>query len=197
MSVVTLRAGDPAPRFEVADAWGARVALDDYAGRPLLISFFRNAACAVCNLRLHWLIDRMPSCRAADLAVVAVFESPPARVREEMAAHLPPFPVVADPDGRLYDRFGVEVSAAKVERTMADPRTAAVVGAAMAAGFPLRPDPASNFHRIPADILIGPDGIVRRAHYGDLVTDHLPFEEIDRVLGVDATRPALAASVMV
>lgn len=190
MSSSKLRVGEPAPRFDLVDACtGERVALASKANRPLLLSFFRYASCAVCNLRLHGLIERFPSYRAAHLRVVAVFESTPERVRQAMATQRPPFAIVADPGGMLYDRYGVERSPEKVERTMADPGTASFVRAAAALGFPLARDPESPFDRIPADFLIGSDGIVRAAHYGELVTDHLPFDELERLLAVPS-RPA-------
>lgn len=194
MSSPKLRVGEPAPAFDLLDVCsGERVALEPGEGRPrlTLLSFFRNAGCAVCNLRLRQMIDRSPSYRAAGLAVVAVFESPAAEVERAMAARRPPFAIAADPAGDLYGRYGVEVSAEKTERTKADPGTAGVVVAAAAAGFPLVHDPAANFHRIPADFLIGGDGRLRAAHYGDLVTDHLPFAEIDRLVALESAGAAI------
>jgi thioredoxin-dependent peroxiredoxin len=67
--------------------------------------------------------------------------------------------------------------------TTARPDTEEVVRAAAAAGFPLTPEEGSNVQRIPADFLIGPDGIVLIAHYGEYTFDHLPFEVIEEALG--------------
>src|SRR5262245_60572110 len=114
-----LHAGTPAPQFETEDAWGARIRLSDFAGRPILLSFFRNAACALCNLRVHQLIERFPDFRPADLAILAVFESSAERLRAGVGRQDVPFPLIADPDARLYDLYGVESSEEKVDATMA------------------------------------------------------------------------------
>ena len=71
-----LNPGTAAPPFAVADLFARPLALSDYRGRTLLLSFFRNAAWAMCNLRVHQLSERFPGLHRAGLDVVAVFESP-------------------------------------------------------------------------------------------------------------------------
>ncbi|MNP85147.1 hypothetical protein D3C76_1847560 [compost metagenome] len=51
---------------------------------------------------------------------------------------------------------------------------------AEAAGFKLTPEEGSNFNRIPAEFVLDEDGIIRIAHYGRLITDHLPYGTIER-----------------
>lgn len=177
-----LLTGSPAPRFEVVDAWGIPVRLDDYAGRPLLLSFFRNALCAVCNLRVHQLTQRYPAYRELGLAVITVFESPAERVRDHLDRQDFPFTLIADPTARLYDLYGVETSAEKVAATMERPETPAIIATAAAAGFMLTPEAGSNFHRIPADFLINPDLTIARAHYAEFVTNHLGFDAIEEFI---------------
>jgi thioredoxin-dependent peroxiredoxin len=177
-----LQAGSPAPRFEVEDVWGNPIRLRDFAGQPVLLSFLRNAACAVCNLRVHQLIERYPAYQRAGLVIVAVFESPPARVHAQVGRQDVPFPLVGDPQAKLYDRYGVETSEAKVAATIARPEMQPIVEAAAALGFPLIREDDSNFSRIPADFLIGPDLVVARAHYAAYVTDHLPLEAVEAYL---------------
>ncbi|MFN8537104.1 MAG: peroxiredoxin-like family protein [Thermomicrobiales bacterium] len=177
----------PAPTFQTNDLFGNPVDLASYRGRPLLLSFFRNAACALCNLRVHMLIERHAEFERAGLAVVAIFESAGAAMREHVGKQDAPFPLIPDPEARLYDLYGVENSAEKVEATMALPGTHAQVAAAAERGFPLTKEEGSNFLRMPADFLVGPDGSVLEAHYADYVWDHLPFERIDAFLGVAVT----------
>lgn len=181
-----LHAGSPAPRFEVEDVWGTPVRLDDLVGRPILLSFFRNALCAICNLRVHQLIERYPAYASAGLAVLTVFESPAERVRDNVGKQDVPFTLIADPTARLYDLYGVETSAEKVEASAARPETPSIIDAAAAAGFQLTPEEGSNFLRIPADFLIGPDLVVARAHYAEYVTDHLPLDAVEAFLGLTA-----------
>jgi hypothetical protein len=65
---------------------------------------------------------------------------------------------------------------------MSMPEMQATIGAAAAQGFVLTPEAGSNFNRMPADFLIGPDLIVQHAHYAEYVMDHLSFETIEHFL---------------
>jgi len=174
--------GATAPLFQAEDMFGDPIDLRDYADKRLLLSFFRNAACAICNLRVHQLIERYADYRRRGLHVLAVFESPRENLAQYVGRQDAPFPIIADPDGRLYDLYGVEVSESKVAHTMQMPETQQVVQTAAAAGFVLTPESGSNFNRMPADFLIEPGLRVRHAHYADYVMDHLPFEEIEQIL---------------
>jgi peroxiredoxin len=181
-----ITAGTPAPRFETEDIWGKRIALNDYAGKTLLLAFFRNGACALCNLRVHQIIQRYPRYHAAGLEIVTVFESPRESILKHVGRQDAPFAIVAVPQARLYDLYAVETSEEKVAATMARPETKERVAEAAAAGFVLTREPGSNFNRMPADFLIGPDLAIREAHYAQVVTDHLPFERIEEALGLRA-----------
>lgn len=179
-----LTPGMPAPTFQTTDLFGNPVDLASYRGKPLLLCFFRNAACALCNLRVHQLIERDAEFERAGLAVVAIFESAGAAMREYVGKQDAPFPLLPDPEARLYDLYGVESSEEKVNATMALPGTHARVTAAAERGFQLTKEAGSNFLRMPADFLIGPDGSLLEAHYADYVWDHLPFERIEERIGV-------------
>lgn len=177
-----IQPGMSAPPFRTEDLFGDQLDLADYRGRTLLLTFLRNAACALCNLRIHQLITHYPALTQQGLAIVAVFESSRERMLEYVAKQDAPFPLVADPQARLYTLYGVETSEAKLAQTMAMPETDAAVQAAAALGFALTPEPGSNFNRMPADFLIGPDGVVVRAHYASVITDHLPLAVIEQAL---------------
>lgn len=176
-----LQTGALAPQFETVDVHGNPVRLEDYRGGYLFLAFFRNAACALCNLRVQELIRQAPAWERRNLRIVTVFESP----RESIASHVgrqqPPFPIVADPEAVLYARYGVGSSAASVAATVAHEGTAARVAAAAEAGFALMPEAGANFDRMPAEFVIGPDLTILRAHYASLVTDHLAIEEVERI----------------
>jgi peroxiredoxin len=177
-----IQAGTSAPLFQVEDIFGNPISLSNYAGKRLLLSFFRNAACAICNLRIHQLVLRYPAYQLAGLEIVAIFESPRENMLEYVGKQDAPFPLLADPQGLLYARYGVEVSEDKVAKTMSMPETQETISAAAAQGFVLTPEASSNFNRMPADFLIGPDLIIQRAHYAEYVMDHLPFDAIEQFL---------------
>ncbi|ASS68283.1 MULTISPECIES: peroxiredoxin family protein [unclassified Paenibacillus] len=178
--MTTLTAGTPAPDFSLADWQGNPIRLADLQGRKVLLSFFRNAACALCNLRVQQLKKWYGEWSEQGLEIIAVFESPAASLREYVGKQDAAFPIVGDPEAELYRLYGVEVSEQKFKATVADPGTHAHIRQAAAAGFVLAEEEGANMHRIPADFLIDEQGIVQAAHYGSLVTDHLPLEAVAR-----------------
>lgn len=177
-----LHPGSMAPAFQREDIFGTPVALDDKEGGITLLSFFRNATCAICNLRVHHLIERYPEYQQRGLRIVAIFESPRERLLASVAQQDAPFPIIADPAAELYNLYGVESSAAKVAATMQMPETPAVIQQAAAHGFALTPEEGSNFDRMPADFLLAYDGRVIAAHYANYVMDHMPLAQIEQEL---------------
>lgn len=168
-----LQIGQAAPNFSLPDTHGQTICLDDYRGRFLLLSFYRYASCPFCNLRVHALIQRQAEFETSDLALIAVFQSPRARIQQHVGTQRPPFPILADPDLRLYRAYQVETSL-----------RALVVGATRGMGKALRAMrlgflPGSiqgSMMRVPADFLIDPQGQIAIAYYGQDVSDHLPIE---------------------
>lgn len=171
-----------APNFTATAINGTTVALESFRGKKTLLSFFRNGACALCNLRVHAMIQRYEHYQAQGMDFIAVFESALIDMTDEVGRQSAPFHILSDPDGSIHAMYGVENSAEKVQATMESPLLQASVEAALAIGFPLKPQPGSNFERIPADFLINRDLTIHTVHYGNLVFDHLPFESIDRFL---------------
>jgi peroxiredoxin len=174
-----LMVGMTAPNFQSVDLFDQTIKLQDYRGRWLLLSFYRNAACAICNLRVHKLIGAYEEYSQKGMDILAVFESPRANLLQYVGKQDAPFPIIGDPEARLYDLYRVETSEAKVKATMADGGTQDRVKEASAAGFELTEEPGSNFYRIPADFLIDPDGVIREAFYSELVGEHLDLAVVD------------------
>ncbi|MGO4268807.1 peroxiredoxin family protein [Paenibacillus sp. TAF58] len=175
-----LSKGEVAPDFTFTGIDGVPLQLSDLRGRKVLLAFFRNAACAMCNLRVRHFIQRYNQWRLQGLEIVAVFESPDANMSQYVSRQDAPFPLIADPQADLYDLYGVEVSEEKVQATIADTITQKFVAEAAAEGFALTKEEGSNFYRIPAEFLIDNNGIIHEAHYGQLVIDHIPLDVIDR-----------------
>ncbi|WP_165972281.1 peroxiredoxin family protein [Paenibacillus piri] len=176
---IPLRKGAAAPDFEFSGMDNVPLRLSDLRGRKVLLAFFRNAACALCNLRVRHMIRHYPRWHGQGLEVLAVFESPDFNLSRYVGRQEAPFPLIADPQASLYDLYRVEVSEEKTQATIADVNTHPFVAEAAAEGFALTPEEGSNMNRIPAEFLIDEDGIVQIAHYGRLITDHLPMDAID------------------
>lgn len=183
-----LQTGETAPHFEREDIFGERINLRVYEGKPVLLTFLRNGGCALCNLRIHQLIERYPELHEHGLEVLAVFESSVESIKHYVTARQDvPFPLIADPTASLYDLYGVEVSEEKTQASIArvgTPEIQQMIQDAAALGYELIHEEGSNFQRIPADFLIGPDQRIQRAFYSDLIGDHLSLAEIEKALSV-------------
>lgn len=185
-----LTVGSAAPIFRTEDMFGQIIDLQTYAGKPVLLSFFRNAACAICNLRVHQLIQKYPTYRAKGLEILAVFEATPDSIRQYVGKQDAPFPIIANANASLYDLYRVETSESKVQQSMANPVTQAVVGQAAQNGFSLVREENTNFFRMPADFLISPDQTIYHAFYSEIVGEHLPFVEIEQFLWNMESKPS-------
>jgi peroxiredoxin len=177
-----LHTGMLAPTFERSDLTGTLRTSRPAQDNLLLLSFLRNAACALCNLRVHELIEHYPEFQQRGLEVLAIFESPEENIVQHVLRQNVPFPVIADPKGTLYDLYSVETSEEKVKATFgADWQNRLVIRAAEI-GYPLTPEAGSNFYRLPADFLIDSDGRITAAYYSDAIGRHLKFETIEDLL---------------
>jgi peroxiredoxin len=188
-TITKLMVGMTAPRFQTVDLFDQPITLDDYKGRWLLLSFYRFSACALCNLRVHHLVTQYPEYNRSGLDMLAIFESPTPNLRQYVGQQDAPFPIVGDPEARLYDLYGVESSEDKVKATMADAGTPERVKEAAAAGFALTKEEGSNFYRMPADFLIDPQGIIREAFYSEIIGQHLHLDIVDRYLNATVSTP--------
>jgi peroxiredoxin len=171
-----LGVGAPAPDFAVTDLDGKPLALADLAGKRVLLSFYRYAACVFCNLRTHDVIERAPAWQAKGLAIVAFFQSPPASMKKYVGKQQPPFPLVPDPERKVYARYGVEASGWGMIRGLT---RFGDIGRGKELGL-LHNDPEGETSLLPAEFLIDAEGRIAEAFYAQDIGDHLPFERIDR-----------------
>jgi hypothetical protein len=185
-----LAAGTIIAGREYSTVAGAAVAIPD-PERLVHLQFRRFAGCPVCNLHLHSIIKRRDEIAVANIREIVVFHS----TLEEMRVHAAdlPFPVIADPDKRLYIEFGVEAA----PRALLDPR--AWIAILRSIPFTLRasiverkPLPPSNPRGgrlgLPADFLIAQDGRVLAAKYGDHADDQWSVDELLSLAGRRAKR---------
>ncbi len=173
-----LNVGDKAPRFSVTDVRGRAVNLKDFAGKHLLLCFYRYAGCPFCNLSLKELVAFVNKRRKNDLAVVAFFQSPRESVLAQPGKLSPPFPLVADPTRSVYDRYGIGTSYMGAIRSIS--KTLRWVRANNE-GFPQGPIDGS-FYLMPAQFLVSPSQNIELAHYWNTFGDETPFAEIEAIL---------------
>lgn len=176
MNAKRLSPGNTAKIFATEDMFGNSVDLDTFCGSPLLLCFFRYASCPLCNLRVQELIRSYESLHASGLNILAVFQSPADKMAKYVGQQKPPFPLIPDPQAKLYRLYGVESSWGGFFRawSIGLPKVfKAVIGKRFIPG-----SMEGDIHRIPADFLIDPAGIVIDVHYGIDIGDHMPLERV-------------------
>ena len=91
-----------------------------------------------------------------------------------------PFPIIGDPEWTTYASFGVERSAIRFLLTALKPSFYYDWVRSMFLGFWGSFDLKMDV--MPADVLIGPDGVIRHVHYGRDFGDHMSATELHAAL---------------
>jgi thioredoxin-dependent peroxiredoxin len=171
--------GKPAPDFSTTDIFGTPISLSGLKGKKVLLSFMRNAGCPVCNLRVHELRKNAGTFTAKNIEVVLIYESGASNLRKyvsDLDKAQFPFRFVADSTLTLYNQYGIEASFFKFMGSMFN----GIMGKMDEGKKLFKSDipQDGSMMRIPADVFIDENGIVRKAHYGGYVGDHLALKEI-------------------
>ncbi len=173
-----LTPGTTAAEFNATDLHSKPISLEQYKGHKILLSFYRYAACPFCNLRVHHMIRQQPEWERKGLKSIAVFHSPKSSILKNVGKQNPTFPIIPDPQKKLYKLYGVEKSVLGLVagvRRMGD-----FIESARKGFFKIAPE--NGMHSMPADFLIDENGVIVEAYYGKDLGDHLPFEQIENWL---------------
>ena len=175
-----LTTGDTAPDFVTKDINGNTIALEDYKDKKLLLSFFRYAGCTFCNLQFIKLMKRYENFHAQGLEIIAFFQSSEINVQEYIAKYKPPFPLVPDPEKKIYNLYGIESSILGVTKSI------------LTLPGHIKEIRANNITQgrvdgdvflMPADFLIKPPNLtITKAHYGSNASSQIPFIDIENFL---------------
>jgi thioredoxin-dependent peroxiredoxin len=175
-----LKTDDKAIPFSAETIEGKTISLTQFAGKPLLLMFYRYASCPMCNLRLRDFAQHYPQLHARGLEVVAFFHSPARNIRANAGKGRYPFHLVPDPEFKIYRSYGVETSWLKFLLSMLLPSFYVDWIRSMRYGFWGGVD--WQMGKMPADFLIAPDGLIVKAHYGGDMGDHLSVREVETAL---------------
>jgi len=103
-----LKAGDPAPGFELPDGDGMLWRSEDlFRSGPLVLVFYRGRWCAYCNAQLSALQEIHPKLAEAGASLVAI--SPQTQKHSYMTRdmHKLRFPVLSDQGNQVARKFGL------------------------------------------------------------------------------------------
>jgi len=173
-----LKKGEKAPLFVTRDIWGNTIDLARIENKKLLLSFFRYAECAVCQLRVSEIMREKAKFKEQDIEVITVFQSPAESLKVNIADRIHfDFTIIADPGRVLYDLYSVKASWIKMINTM-NSKGIQTVFKSIKAGFKPGGKVEGQFHQIPADFVIDRNKEILVAKYGDNVVDHIPLNEL-------------------
>jgi len=174
-----LRANVAAPPFNLLDIYGRTVDLEQYRDSKILIGFFRHAGCPFCNLRVHALTKIHTEMLGKGLKMIFFFESKGSLLlRSSFHQEVSPIPLIADPEKKWYQAYGLEPSLGK----SAISHITSFVQTAMKAssvGVPMHMmKSGESFSTLPAEFLIKEGLIIHDVHYSERLNDRLSVDAI-------------------
>ena len=102
-----LKPGEAAPEFQLLDQHGKTVSLADWRGGKLLIYFYPRADTPGCTRQACSIRDAREELGDLGLAVVGISPDQPAKQQKFDAKYNLAFPLLADPDHRVAEAYGV------------------------------------------------------------------------------------------
>lgn len=169
-----------APAFTIKDVYGTTVNLANYKGKKVLLTFYRNVGCPICNLRFHELQEQAASFKSNGLIVLAVYESTAENIKQYMDGETFYATMIPNPDQSLYKLYDIERSGGKMLKGMFHGAMGKMKkGKAL---FKKKIELDGSANRISADFLIDENGNVQTAYYGKYIGDHLPIDKIKQFL---------------
>lgn len=108
-----LKPGSSIPKLTATDISGKQVSLESFNDSYTLLAFLRYSECPWCNLALHRLAMEQELLKDSDCRIIAFIQSSPDDIKKsilEKHAVTPQFTIIADPEMKIYNQFGVTLS---------------------------------------------------------------------------------------
>ena len=123
-----LVSGSNAPAFTLPDQDGNSVRLSSFKGRRVLVYFYPKADTPGCTQQSCLLRDVVD--RIGDTAIIGISPDPPAKQKKFADKYELPFPLLADVDHVVAEKYGVWKQKSMYGRTyMGIERSAFLIGA--------------------------------------------------------------------
>lgn len=175
-----------APDLTVLNPAGEAVQLSSlWAEKPLLLAFTRHFGCTQCKEMLSELVTGQERIAAAGLAIAVITQGTPQMTGEFAKTFAPGLRVLADPERKVYQAYGLERG--NVFQTALNRRVWQAVARAKQKGYQLELPPAGqDAMQMSGIFIINPEGRIVLPYYYDDIADHPPLTLL--LDGVLATR---------
>ncbi|MBL4706817.1 MAG: redoxin domain-containing protein [Flavobacteriales bacterium] len=134
-----------------------------------MIKFLRGTSCPFCLARVKELIKRREELRLQGIEVLVIIAAEVQKVVKSSTKNHAPFPIIADPEQKIFLKYGISKTNFILMKTMMRPML-------------MMKNMMTNFSDMsfltetstyPADFLIDENQIIIKAHYGKHLGDHL------------------------
>ena len=105
--MITLQEGDKAPAFTGHDQNGQKISLADYKGKKLILYFYPQDDTPTCTVQACNLRDYFALLRKEGLTVIGISPDDEKSHKKFETKFSLPFPLLADPDHKIIDKYGV------------------------------------------------------------------------------------------
>jgi peroxiredoxin Q/BCP len=120
--MATLRQGDRAPSFTLPDQDGAKVALGDFAGAPVVVYFYPADDTPGCTKEACQFNDNLRAFAKAGVAVLGISPDGAEKHTKFRAKYGLKFPLLSDPGHKVMEKYG-----AYGEKTLYGKKTVGVI----------------------------------------------------------------------
>jgi peroxiredoxin len=178
-----LQEGQPAIDFNAEDIYGNKVQLSDYKGKKIILGFHRHMSCPFCNRRVHQLMGKNLRLQKSGVQIILLFESDNEKLKESVFHKgIQPWPLIGDPQRKLYDIYGIERSTLKLMKTMVASNPFKAMKETKDLNLPEYSGGSMNL--IPADFFINENFTIEKAHYGSHADDHVDMSLLEEFAGI-------------
>lgn len=105
--MITLKEGDKALAFSGLDQDGNKVSLSDFKGKKLVLYFYPEDDTPTCTVQACNLRDNYALLKKNGFEVVGISPDDSAKHKKFESKYKLPFTLIADPDHKIIDKYGV------------------------------------------------------------------------------------------
>lgn len=175
-----LTEGNLAPDFSAKDSNGDLITLSSFKGKKVLLSFYRNVGCPVCNFRFHELQKESAFLKENNIVLISIYESTQENLRKYLMDDRFYSIMISDNEEQLYTLYKVDRSYGKIIRGMINGAIGKLNQGKKLFKKPISQD--GNTNRIGADFLMDENRKIIISHYHKYLGDDLPFQRIKEVI---------------
>lgn len=177
-----LEIGQIMPDFDYVTPFSAGHTLAETAAKApkTALIFLRYWGCPLCQYDIHLLAQAHEELTAGGGQVLVVLQSDPEGLAEKLGDEKAlPFPIICDPEQKLYREFVIEPAASMMK--MADLKMVGRIMKATKLGFK-HGEYEGNEQQLPAAFVVDAERKVLYAHYAASVSDMPDAAQLARLL---------------